>query len=80
MTRAGRECPWCDGTGRVALGPAYERTHELLKAQREPISGADLARLAGCLTSAMCNRLVHLERLGLARGERSGRKRLWVAT
>jgi hypothetical protein len=76
-------CRFCRGTGRRKLGPIYAKTLAMLQGQSAPITGAALARLAGCPGSAMANRLVHLERYGLAKGERrlgDGRARYWVAT
>lgn len=73
-------CPWCLGTGRMPLSGVYAATLALLRTQPDPINGAALARLAGCKETAMNNRMVRLEELGLAVGERDGRQRLWRAT
>jgi DNA-binding Lrp family transcriptional regulator len=51
----------------------------MLLQRKRPISGADLARVAGINPTAMNNRLVELEKLGLATGTWAGRKRLWVS-
>jgi biotin operon repressor len=72
-------CPCCGGEGRVELTGTYRETLALLKRQRAEVNGAALARLAGCQETAMNNRLVRLERLGLAVGRRHGRERLWRA-
>lgn len=72
-------CPHCDGSGRKILTGVYLETLSLLRRQTRPISGADLARLAGCRGEAMCNRLIRLEGLGLAESTEYGRKRLWRA-
>jgi Mn-dependent DtxR family transcriptional regulator len=72
-------CPHCRGTGLVELTGVYADTLLLLRAQSGEVNGADLARLAGVKGEAMANRLVRLERLGLAVGRRYGRERLWKA-
>jgi predicted transcriptional regulator len=79
----GREmvpCGCCRGTGVVPLASTHAATLALLRRQGEPINGANLAKLAGCSSEAMCNRLLKLEEYGLAEGEHDGRQRLWVAT
>lgn len=75
-----RCCPYCDGTGRIPIGSEYAATLALLRGRKRPIHGAALAKLAGCSGEAMCNRLRALESLGLAKGERDGRRVLWSIT
>lgn len=70
-------CPHCRGTGRLQLTGVYLRTLELLGEQSGPVNGSALAKAAGCKATAMNNRLIALERLGLAVGRRDGRQRLW---
>jgi hypothetical protein len=72
-------CTRCAGSGTILLTGVYAETLDLLRHQPVPLSGADLGRLADCSGPAMVNRLAVLERLGLARGERCGRKRMWTA-
>ena len=72
-------CPCCKGTGKVEMSGVYGKTWALLKRQRREINGAALARLAGCQATAMNNRLVRLQKLGLAIGRWHGRERLWRA-
>ena len=72
-------CRCCKGTGRVKLTGVYAETLELLAAQAGEITGSELARLAGCKVSAMCNRLAALEAMGLADSRRYGRKRFYRA-
>jgi hypothetical protein len=74
------ECGYCGGSGRRSLTGALVETLTLLHRQQHEISGANLARLADCSGEAMANRLVVLERYGLAKGRRNGRERLWKAT
>ena len=64
----------------VELTGAYAEALALLRKQKEPMNGADLARLAGVETTAMCNRLTWLAGHGLAIGERYGRQRRWRDT
>ena len=74
------KCSRCNGLGSVAMTKALTLTYRLLCQQRKPISGAELARKDGSITGvAMANRLLRLEALGLAEGERDGKERLWVA-
>lgn len=73
-------CPRCCGKGTVELNDVLTRTLALLRRQKAEINGAALARLDGCGPNAMDNRLVDLERAGLASGRRNGRERLWRAT
>jgi hypothetical protein len=72
-------CGTCKGTERVRLSGIYAETYTLLVRQKQPVTGAFLATVAGCKGPAMANRLVRLERYGLASGERYGRCRRWVA-
>ncbi len=72
-------CTSCGGTGRVELTGVLAETLAVLRRQEAPINGANMAYLAGCTNMAMCNRLVALERLGLATSTRYGRERRWVA-
>lgn len=74
-----RTCFACSGTGKLPISTVYHTTLDLLRRQRKPINGADLAALAGCEGAAMCNRLRYLEDHGFATAERRGRERLWVA-
>ena len=70
-------CNYCDGTGVVKLTGVWADTLALLRQHGREVAGADLARVAKCQATAMCNRLVALERLGLATSRRYGRKRLF---
>lgn len=72
-----KPCTRCRGTGQIEVTGEYADTLRLLKRQRKEINGADLARLAGIKGPAMNNRLVALEKLGLAFGRWSGQERLW---
>lgn len=69
-------CSRCKGVGSLVLNGCYMDTLVAL-ASHEPITGSGLAQEMGIAGNAMCNRLVALERLGLARGERYGRTRTW---
>ena len=73
-------CGCCRGTGRIPLTGRYAETLALLRKQKREVSGAELARLAGIRGEAMCNRLVPLERHGLATSRRDGVRRMWKAT
>lgn len=72
-------CPRCHGCGTVELVGVHAETLALLRAQAVERNGAALARLAGVAPTAMNNRLIVLERLGLATGRQAGRQRLWRA-
>jgi hypothetical protein len=72
-----RTCPHCDGSGQLQLTGIHADTWHLLK-NHGPISGAALAEIDGCQATAMNNRLVMLEEMGLARSERYGRLRLFA--
>lgn len=71
-------CSHCRGSGSTELTGVYAETLALLSDQPSEINGANLARLAGIETTAMNNRLVHLESLGLVAGRQFGRQRLWT--
>ena len=73
------KCTRCRGTGKVELTGEYAETYALLLRQKAHLSGADLARLSRVKPTAMNNRLVAIERMGLAIGSTHGRKRLWRA-
>lgn len=72
-------CPHCHGSGKVETTGVYRETLDLLAQQKDELNGAALAHLAGCKPTAMNNRLVALERLGLAARRPYGRQRLWRA-
>jgi predicted transcriptional regulator len=72
-------CGCCRGTGQIPLGDVYRETIELLRRQSQPVNGAELARQAGCKNEAMCNRLIVLEKYGMATSRRDGRERIWTA-
>lgn len=72
-------CPHCKGSGAVELNGVYAETLALLRSSPTPISGAALARLAGCQATAMNNRLTALEHLGYASSYRYGRERRFQA-
>lgn len=71
-------CSTCQGAGKVDLNGVYADTLKLLRKCGEA-TGAELARIDGCAATAMNNRLAALERHGLARSRRYGRKRLYTA-
>lgn len=73
-------CPHCRGSGKVPIGDEYFATYIALSAAGE-IHAAELAKRMSvpCSGEAMCNRLVQLERKGLAKSRLSGRKRLYTA-
>lgn len=75
-----RTCPTCKGGGTVEITGQYADTLVLLRSQKQELNGAQLARIAGIKETAMNNRLVGLERFGLASGRWYGRQRLWSAT
>ncbi len=72
-------CAQCNGTGRLPLTGEYLATYLRLACLGREATGAELGRLLGTTGSAMCNRLVALERLGLATSRRFGQKRLYRA-
>ena len=72
-------CPRCGGSGEVEFNGVHADTLALLRKQRREVSGAELARLAGCKQTAMNNRLAYLEELGFAVSRRYGRERLFQA-
>lgn len=69
-------CTHCMGTGTVELTGVYADTLSLVIANPGK-NGAELARLAGCNATAMNNRLVSLERKGVAIGTKHGRQTTW---
>lgn len=73
-------CPYCRGTGSVPIGEEYFATYIALSMAGE-IHAAELAKRMSvpCSNEAMCNRLVMLEKKGLATSRRLGRKRLYTA-
>ena len=71
-------CGCCGGTGRVPLSSLYLETLALLR-KHGPTTGAALSKIAGCKATAMNNRLKGLERHGLAKGRRDGRKVFYTA-
>lgn len=72
-------CHLCKGTGLAVLTGEYLDTFLKLAEATQEMSGADMARLMGVPPTAMNNRLVALERHGLATSRRYGRKRLFRA-
>lgn len=74
------KCPYCRGSGVVPIGDEYFATYIALTKVGE-IHAAELARRMSepCSNEAMCNRLVMLEKKGLATSRRVGRKRLYTA-
>lgn len=73
------KCCNCQGTGKVEFNGVFADTLAFLRAESEPINGADLARRHGVKVTAMCNRLVWLEKYGFAKRTRYGRTSLWRA-
>jgi DNA-binding transcriptional ArsR family regulator len=71
-------CPHCSGAGRIALTGVYLVTFMAL-ADAGETTGAKLARGLGAKPTAVNNRLVALERHGLATSRRWGRERLFRA-
>lgn len=77
MSKARVICTHCRGSGSIELTGVYAETLDLVV--RNPnFNGAELAASAGCKTTAMNNRLVALERMGLICGKRFGRMRIWT--
>ena len=74
-----QKCCRCKGTGKVAMNGAHADTLEVLKKQKQEISGVALSRIVGCKPTAMNNRLTYLQKLGLAKGRAYGRMVLWRA-
>lgn len=74
-----QQCSKCNGVGIVPLTGRALETYHLLRRQRAPINGADLARQIDIAETAMNNRLARLERLGLAARQINGVESLWVA-
>lgn len=82
MNKVNHKCRTCNGTGKVELSGKYAETYHLLKmiTSKAGITSTELAsRVSGCTAVAMCNRLDALEKLGLAKSERFGKKRLFKA-
>lgn len=73
------QCSRCRGKGTVPLTGVYAKTMNVLKALGKPMNGAQIGRLMGCKETAMNQRLIRLQGLGLAYGEWNGRERLWRA-
>jgi len=78
------KCGHCNGTGKIELTGVYADTLKLLKAETarragSSVNGAMLGRVAGCGGTAMCNRLMALQKLGFAKSVAYGRERLWEA-
>lgn len=73
------KCKCCAGTGSIELTGVYADTLALLRKAGET-SGASLAKVAGCKSTAMNNRLAALEGHGLATSRPYGRLRLFRAT
>ena len=69
-------CGHCHGTGLHALDRGHAETLREIRRARGEVSAVDLvARLPGVNGTAMCNRLVMLERAGLVtRVGRRGRR------
>ena len=78
-TRETIECHCCGGSGQIEMTGVYLETLRLLRKQRKPVNGAQLAKLAGCKATAMNNRLSRLWSHGKANFERRGRETLWRA-
>lgn len=57
----------------MLLAAVYAQTLDMLRKHRGEITGADLARKAGCSNEAMCNRLKRLEELDFVESRVSGR-------
>jgi DNA-binding IclR family transcriptional regulator len=72
-------CPHCSGAGRIELTGLYLVTFMALAEAGEETTGAKLARRLGAKPTAVNNRLVALERHGLATSRRWGRERLFLA-
>ena len=79
MSKLTLVCPTCKGKGRISFTGVYADTLELLRAQKEPINGAALARLHGVNPTAMNNRLTWLEHHRFAVGFRYGSEKRWRA-
>ena len=73
-------CPRCGGSGRIEMSSPYAEALVILRAQVTELNGADLARLAGCNATAMCQRLHYLRQQGLAAMRTDGRQNLWRRT
>jgi len=71
-------CGLCNGSGRVLLTGEYLDTF-LRLAEFKEVTGAELSRKMGTKPTAMNNRLAALEKHGLAKSRRCGRKRFYKA-
>ena len=73
-------CPTCHGKGQSQLDTALTETLARLSKAKKPLSTLDL-ETPGVVLTAIANRLVILERHGLAkRVGKQGRSILWTAT
>lgn len=78
-------CPRCHGTGHIPLSAPYAETLALLQKQHDWISVKLLAGLMGVERTAMNNRMMRMEKLGLVRGRKAtgaagvGGMKLWRA-
>jgi hypothetical protein len=76
------KCSHCSGRGTVTLSGVYAETlnglRRLCKSYGYVVANRD-AKLFGCKPTALNNRLAALERHGLARSEKFGRQRRFVA-
>ena len=72
-----RKCPHCNGSGLVEVTGVYAETFILLRSSATRVTGAELAKRAGCKATAMNNRLAMLEKFGLCSSVRWGRKRFY---
>ncbi len=72
-------CGHCKGRGWIPLTGTHKETLDLLRRQKEPITGAKFSVVAKCKDTAMNNRLSTLFRLGFVCSRVWGRERLYVA-
>lgn len=73
------KCSKCGGSGKTKLTGKTAFILAALTKCKEEVNGADLAKMVGVRSTAANNRLVSLERLGLAKRRWSGRECLWRA-
>lgn len=73
-------CSHCRGTGSVEFTGEYADTLAILRNLGGEVTGAELSRQFGIAPTAMNNRLVILERMGLAVSRAYGRKKFYRAT